>query len=230
MTNTFGSRVTSPGGVTTSTVASFTTTAVGDVVVFYIGLGNGFATNKVTGLSASHIGSWQEIDVSGGVTDATLGERIQAWWGVVTSVATANITISYQAADATGNFAAWNFLSFHSDIASATWTLNQKKVEAASGASTASPALTPSASGCVYIGGICGFTGANGSTAGYTYTALDGFTDVTAYNLSAGTSSTSFAATQTGGTAYLRFGAVFKPTGPAGAPPPAVFGPYNSFH
>lgn len=211
MTNTQVGTQTSPNGATSSSTASMTTHNVGDLIVFTCTIAS--STIHVTGLSSTHTTGWTEISAPG--VGAT--ERTQMWWGTVSSVGTATVTPTYSATSSGSNSLCWNFTQFHSDISGAVWSVDSSSAVGDIAASTtlAGATLTPS-SGTGMLGYEfwgAGANGTNGTTSGWSWLALDFYSNVNGYNLAVN-SATTPSATQSSSVAYSRIAALFKPSPP----------------
>lgn len=211
-----GTILNAPNGTNSSSTASLTTSNVGDLVVAFL---DGTATTQtVTGLSSSHV-TWSQIGSSLGFNS---NESAQMWWGVVTAVATAAVTITWSSASSGSNSVCWSFIQFSSGLGSSTvWTVDTSGSSVVSTATTAMtcPTLAPTSGTELYVGYMCsGATGAAGSTSGCVY-QTNPYSDQIVYDLACSASLTP-AATQSPAAGYAKFGALFKGALPVTPPPP----------
>lgn len=208
-------RFTSPNPTNTATGATVSTVNVGDLVVF---LGWISGTYSHTGVSHPRCTAFQQV--VGMATDVTTGFGGSMWWALATSTGTGTLQPTYSASHvavpADDNCVCWNVYQFHTT--SGSWSFDNGVSEIVTTASTTltGATLTPTAgtTPSLYVGGMAGQTGTNGSTSGFTYGALDLYTDIVCYNLNV-TAAVTPTATQTPSSRYNRFAGLFTTTTPS---------------
>ena len=135
-------------------------TAAGDVLVLEVG---NPSTTQVTAVSGGGVATWVKVVDSNSATPAD----VSLWFGTITSVGAATITITSAAA---------GVITFHCQQFTAggpvAWSMDTVTLTA-SGTSTSGnyPSVSPSSAGELFIGASNAAGGWGGSTTGFTYAA-----------------------------------------------------------
>lgn len=216
----------SPALAKTASTASLVTTGIGDLVVFICTTAS--TTIKVTSCAASNVGTFAEM-IPGGVTEPTVIEVGQIFWGQTTASSTQTFTPTFNGSITTDNSVCWNLLQFRSTQSNA-WKVDTSGSADITTAATATSGVTlaPTVSPRLYVGMISGQTGTNGSTTNFTYIPLDTYTNVIMYNLNV-TASVTPTATQSPSSQYLRIAGLFHNDAVASSATGGFF-PFMSHH
>jgi hypothetical protein len=148
-----------------SMTQSLATVAAGDLVVMFIHwTGSGISVSSV---SSSHV-TWNPSAAVSGTGSAT-GYHFEVWWGVVTSVTTATVTVSFTGTDTFGTelgFDEWG------SSAGSIWSVQATAVVdsgATTNQDTTSAQVTATADGLVWTYTVTDIAGSFGLTGDFGY-------------------------------------------------------------
>ncbi len=148
-----------------ATTLSVNPSAVGDVLVLVTNVGS--TTHHATGVSGGGVALWQHV-----VAQVTFSSSVDLWFGQITTVGPAIVTVAGPLAGFVNQFAAQQFTG------GSVWAVDSSHVQVNTHASTTIkwPVLVPAGSNELYVGfGIAGwFITANTQTAGYTLDLVNG--------------------------------------------------------